>query len=1385
MNSGSDTDLVVRHEIDHALRNWLRGNGQILHVEGAPGSGKTSWMELLAASGAVRENSGQILARVAAHHFCRRDNARSASAVYFLESVATQLARAEPRFAQAIAERSGRNRGIEIQVTIDLRGTTGASAVGIAAGELIIQAASPADLLHEIVAPLQTLLADAAVDWLIVVDAPDEPSERALADLLLSLGDMPRRLKFIITSRSGTWFARAMARAHVDRLDLAVVCERSASLDGFLLERVTASGLLARLAPGQEAAQFLDALRERIQDNFLVATCAVLALAADSGALGVASVAKLPASLPGFFHRFLERLPGQMVDSWSSESGPIIGSLAVAMAPLSEADLVQITSLPPSIVRDRLTRLRPYLRGNEGGWRLFHATFAEFLLDSAQAHELWCPGPEQHERFVAWMSRTSLAQASAYALAHFVSHVTGAGTDLMLERLDRALEPAVIAARLTQGSSLYAVAEDFQRMLLATSARSDVARTLFLVLLMVLWQRKVLEGAASASTTLLAAMGNVRAASDLALRQESTAASGHEVISQRTRYAVSLVAMGEVDEALRFAAQADAAGATQAVRDAALDALAMRLPSRAAPILGDIPLAQRPKLSAEACRALASRPECVQISLSLATIPEARLAVAEACARHDIGQALMIVADIDFRFFYIKLGGDKLLFDSPDAVIKVLIAFLDAHPEQADLAWDLAQAHLGSKWREPFGFLLAGAFAAIDANRGMKAFAMLSLLRYGVHRAIAVAWIGARGGDALLAKLLAQPDTFIPWDAIEPDRNFQRQLAGVGLRSALSMLELVVPEHIPRHSDAFRMMARLGDTVLDLLEQDPEIPEFQEQASYALGRLFAGLDMSLIARLRRLLREQWCRSAYDLGRAVAISLAYQGSAVYLEEKHNRVCPECWDEAALIDAAGVIAKCDPDSVIVLIDHVPERFSSARAELAGIAAVALRQAGMEIPSRLQSKLTPFTRSAGFLGVAECLVRACDSGSGDSDMPDAVRLNQEVLAAVASGDSSRLLALVPGVEALSMGSAQIYRGDTIWAKEVRRNLAEKLENIDPVQALRVLLPAAQPGEITRLARTIVARNSTDKLSVVLAAYDEVAQADSGGTYAMWRHDVFLAFALALPADLQASFVDTVPDEDARLMIEALEGIDEPIAGMRLIAGRSEFYDLWLSLKFTAALCQKDSSAVFGELDKLFASESIEVKILCACVGEHWPLAQWRQGIQGFLHWAESRRLISDGTYYFAKEFLDSLLSRVVRVEPRAAFDALHALPEETSRYLDISSLERNLVTAALAFKPIDENHFPVLVEAALAIGDASPRRSAVITLLDALRHIRDEAQAHCCCLALKAVGCGYGRLDSFWEVDRCLYAALRAAPDLINQGQAIVTHLDALLRIDLPVA
>lgn len=461
MASQHSSSLTARSEIDAAVRDWLQSGRQVLHVEGSPGSGKTSWVEMLVAAAGVLGADGRRLAQVAAHHYCRRDDVRSASAVVFFERVAVQLAQLEPCFGQALTEHIGRRRGVHIDVKQDMRHATVGSAVGVQLGQLIAHGLAPGDLLEELLAPLSEVLVEDGPDWLIVVDAPDEPTETGVAELLVALGPLPKRLRWIITSRPNVPFGRRLEATGADRLDLSVVGAGSPSLARFLEESASNRGLLARLAPGLGAETFVDALIERARDNFLIAHCAVDALAAQEAPLDLAAVGRLPTDLPGFYRSFLGELPQELLGSWCKECGPLLGSLVVAREPLGEAELAAITGLRHSLVRDRLTRLRAFLEGERRGWRLFHATFAEFLLDGEEAEEYWCPENEQHERLLNWMTASGGWEAApAYGLSHFVSHVVAADAPTLPEQLDRAIEPEFVRARLARGEPAHVLADE-------------------------------------------------------------------------------------------------------------------------------------------------------------------------------------------------------------------------------------------------------------------------------------------------------------------------------------------------------------------------------------------------------------------------------------------------------------------------------------------------------------------------------------------------------------------------------------------------------------------------------------------------------------------------------------------------------------------------------------------------------------------------------------------------------------------------------------------------------------------------------------------------------------------------------------------------------------
>lgn len=1397
-------NLVVRRELDPALHAWLRSGRPILHVEGAPGAGKTSWVKLLAGTPTILDANGEQLAVFAACHFCRRGDARSASFTEFLGSLGKQFARLEPRYAQALVERGRPGQGIALNVQIDARWSVNPSAIGVAIQELVLQASSQAEALNEVMAPLDALLDAPGPAWLVAVDAPDEPSDPGIADLLVALGTMPPRLRWLITSRPNTSFARQLAGRGADLLDLARIAAGSASLASFLRSQSLRLGLLERLAPQLDPAIFLRALGARVQDNFLVAQCATEALAARAGVLDLQAIDDLPSSLSAHFVASLDRLAQPLKDSWVDECGPLLGTLATAKAPIGNADLAACVGLPESRVRDRLWRLRAFLHGGDTGWRLFHATFAEFLLDPSAAQEYWCQESEQHARIIRWIRRAaSWREAPDYGLAHLVRHLVAAGGPGMFTEFDNVLTADFLAARQARGGTAQDIAGDFRRMLFAAAAHGAVDRCLMLTVLLALWQDKAGTHASSFSTILLAAMGRVAEASALAMHQEAAGHdNAHSGSSQRAGYATSLVEIGEVEAAIGFARAAAEEGDALPQR-AVLDVLAQRGHVRALELLREHPFAGNlPSLSAPACRGLASLPGGVAAAGEVAADEEALVAVAEGCATHDIDQAIALAAAMPA--FGAWIGGEHAIHGPRDVIVRVLLSFVQAHPAQWQLAWNYANDKLGDDWPAPYGFLLAAAIVQAAPGLALPAFGKLGFSKHGLHRALAVAWIG-RDDPQVFAALAPhvhiprQPQAAAPAvdgrQEADPGMSGARRLlvdtrrAAHDLEGVLQMVAVIAPEQVHRAGPAFALLQAAGEALLACLRNEPDLPERKARGAAALGRLFGWLGTSHVEQLLAHAEAHWLDEGWrpEFGEGVAGSLAYQGTDCYLQARHDYGGCLLWEGAVRI-AGKIIAERDPDDAIRHIDSVETRYSGTRAALIGIAAIAMRRTGRGALDTLPPRLACYTKSATFQDAANTLRQALDTAASvpaGSGTPELAALHEQVRAAIGAADIPFLRVACKRITTLPLDSAYRDSAGILRAEVVRRLLADAMADDDPELALKMMLPCASYDEIRRLAALACARLLPDGMVLVTMSVRVLAFNNGKDKLSPAQTlDLVLAFAAALPPPRRVEFFDQLTSgddselrEDVDVVLEVHADPEGSVARVAAMGRRSN--EAWIHAHLITQLSRRFPETAFPALDTLVEDAGHLAGLLLGVLARSWPIERWPEAVDAYLAWAAQQQERAKSRLTYANGFFDVLLARVGTCDPVAAFDTLDRVAGKFERgMLRADATCEKVITAAAGKAARNALHWPVLARRAGRMENQVARARALDALRAAVAQLAPAAQPGCLALVLAEMGSGPCQ-PVLQQLESIACSARAVDAQLSFTGTALVARLAGLLQ------
>lgn len=435
------------------LEGWLADPDapRLFLITGEPGSGKSTLcarLDEFASERALLLTSGEALtpASFRARHFCFAGDFLWLDPREFARSISLQLADRLPGFAEALVETS-QDQPIHIEVHQQVGDAAGGQVSAITIHNLVVSGLSALEQFQRLVrVPLERLNQEGVLPpVVIVVDALDESARAGpdnIAALLANAAALPDAVRLILTSHPDPAILAPLRRHHpLQELSLTgpqAPAEVLEDVEQYVARRLQMDDTLAALTgPELGAADVVRAIRERSEGNFLYVVYLLESLAGRTEPLRAADLDRLPGRLHDLYAAALDGLVRSR-DEWRGGYAPLLGTLAVARAPLTAAAVARLSGLDVSDVAWLLEPLRLYLDADdalppaERTYRLYHQSFARYLLDPGTAGKYAIDGAAQHARIVGVLRDGHEAPGTLtepYALRHLAHHTRRATPD--------------------------------------------------------------------------------------------------------------------------------------------------------------------------------------------------------------------------------------------------------------------------------------------------------------------------------------------------------------------------------------------------------------------------------------------------------------------------------------------------------------------------------------------------------------------------------------------------------------------------------------------------------------------------------------------------------------------------------------------------------------------------------------------------------------------------------------------------------------------------------------------------------------------------------------------------------------------------------------------
>ena len=272
----------------------------------------------------------------------------------------------------------------------------------------------------------------------IVIDALDEaqmPADVRGANALYLPTSLPAGVYFVLTRRPQPVSLETAPGTPSETFTLgADLPDNQADVRAYLRQQAARPEIAVRLADRHiPTERFVEELAERSAGNFMYLAYLLPDIAA--GLFDPLNLTGLPQGLRGYYERFwneLESAKGEGREAWTKFYKPVIGMLAAAREPVSADWIGRILGLDPDEVADfALARWRKFLYrtdvAGEARWRLYHASFADFLAEKLDGAKRY------HEQIADYYLKAYVSKRlrlvdidEGYGLRHLAAHLVAA-----------------------------------------------------------------------------------------------------------------------------------------------------------------------------------------------------------------------------------------------------------------------------------------------------------------------------------------------------------------------------------------------------------------------------------------------------------------------------------------------------------------------------------------------------------------------------------------------------------------------------------------------------------------------------------------------------------------------------------------------------------------------------------------------------------------------------------------------------------------------------------------------------------------------------------------------------------------------------------------------